>query len=66
MTGKEHDRSSERRGKHGQRYFFAAIFSRDHGRLAHLKMAIDIFEYDDGVIDEPGERERKPAEHHAV
>ena len=29
-------------------------------------MAVDIFENHDGVVDQPGERERQAAKHHAV
>ncbi len=52
--------------KHGESHLFPTLFCRDHGWFAHLKMAIDVFQNHHGVVDEPGERQRQPTEHHAV
>src|SRR5205823_13639199 len=40
--------------------------SSDLGRFAQFQMAKNVFENDDGVVDQPGEGQRESAEHHGV
>ena len=62
---KDHD-GGERGGQHGQRDFAAALFGGHFGRFAEFQMAVDVFQHDDGVIDQAREGQRQSAQHHAV
>ena len=53
-------------GEYGQRHLAAAALGRNLGARAHLQMAKDVLEHDDGVVDQPGEGEREAAQHHGI
>ena len=50
----------------GKRDFLSAFFGRDARALAQFQVAIDIFQHHHGVIDQARERQRQPAQHHAL
>ena len=64
--GEEDDDGGQGGGEHRQRDFPSALFGRDGGRLTHFEVAVDIFQHDDGVVDQAGEGERKAAQHHRI
>src|SRR5206468_5575379 len=60
------DNGGQRASEHGQRHLLATLLGSDDGRFAQLEMTEDVFEYDDGVVDKPGESKREATQDHAV
>ena len=63
---KEDDRRGECRGQDWQLHFPSARFCRHLGRFSHLQMAKNVFENDNGVIDQAGKGERQTGQNHGV
>src|SRR5215469_4896024 len=62
---KHHDRG-QGRSEDGQANLIATYLGSLHGGGAHLQMAIDILERDDGVVDDARKGQRQAAENHRV
>src|SRR6202012_5165109 len=63
---KEDDGGADGRGEHSQRYF-ASPLGRSTLRFgAFLHKWDDIFQHDDGVVDDPGEHQRQAPQQHGV
>src|SRR5580704_9668647 len=64
--GKEIDHVDQRSREDCEANFRTADFGGDHGRGSHLEMAVNVFERDDGVVDDAREGQRHTAEDHGV
>ena len=53
-------------GQDGEGHFAPAFFRGLLGRLAHLKMAEDVFKHHDRVVDQAREGQRQASQHHGV
>src|SRR5208283_5588291 len=62
----ENDDSGERGGEYRQRDFVSAAFGGDFGRFAHFQVPENIFQHDDGIVNQPRKRQRQSAENHRV
>ena len=56
----------ERCGQHREIDFRSADLGGDHWRGAHLQMAVDVFQRDDGVVDHARKRQRQTPENHRI
>ena len=63
---KENDGGREGGRQHRQSDFLAAFFGGDFGRFAHFQVAENVFEHDDGVVDQPRKGQRQSTENHGV
>src|SRR4029077_14894404 len=64
--GEEDNRSGHRGRQHRQPDLLAAILGGHLRGFAEFEMTKDVFEDDDGVVDQAGKREREPSENHGV
>ena len=66
VTGKNTTTVTRGNGEHRQTDFVRAALGSYGRALAQFDMAKNIFEHDDGVVDQTGKRQSQSAEHHAV
>src|ERR1700682_65665 len=64
--GNEDDTNTERGNKSGHGNLLRAGEDRLDGFLAHGQVAVDVFDFNGGVIDEDADSEREPAQRHDV
>ena len=64
--GHEHDADGERgdQGRHGN--LLRAVQNGVHGLLALRQVAIDVLDFDGGVVDQNAHGQRQPAQRHDV
>src|SRR5712692_1332383 len=64
--GNEDDANAERRNKSGHGDLLRAVEDGLDGFLAHGQVAVDVFDFNGGVIDEDADSEREPAQRHDI
>ena len=64
--GDEHDRDRERGDECRARDLHRPVENRRAERLAEADVAVDVFDFDRGVVDEDAHRQRQAAERHHV
>src|SRR5713101_7673799 len=64
--GNEDDANAERGNKSGHGNLLRAVEDGLDGFLAHRQVAVDVFDFNGGVVDEDADSEREPAQRHDI
>ena len=62
----EHDADGQRGNERGQRDLLGAIENGARQRLRHPHVAVDVFDFDRGVVHQDADRQRHAAQRHDV